>query len=625
MNNSVIAIRYSVWSSFYIILLSNSTLALKDIVEYESHVPETSAIINIEDAFIEISTRYPTNSPTTFRSTKPSRNPSRRPSTKPTKPPTWKPSRKPTTSPSTRPSSKPTISPTRKPSVIPTTKPSRTPPTTNPSKKPTMKPAFPTAKPTLLPYPKPTTKPTSPPSRKPTSIPSNKPTNKPTSPPNPIPTRLPFIVPLVLDISSDPYTTSTSYHATQVEPDNYAFGNTVVAVTQTGRFYNGGCNNICWATSTDSAMTWTSGCLSGLTAVSGGTFERASDPTVTYDLKHNTWLICYLLFKSDQSASGVGVSHSADGLTWSSSTTIVTRFSPWIDKNWIVCDNTPTSPYYGNCYVQYDTYAAGEFVYMSTSSDGGLTWCAPVQATSAFGIGGQPLVHPGGTVIVPYLSNGNILRSFRSLNGGSTWADQTVMATARFPGANAGIRFAVLPSAEIDGSGKVYVVWPDCRFRSVCDSNRSPYDLVYSTSSDGLTWSSPMRIPITPTSSSMSCFIPGIAVDMTTSGSSAHLAVTYYYLPDSACGTSGHGTCELYVGFISSKDAGTSWSDPITLAGPMDLTWIAPTTGGIMVGDYISTAFLSNGKAVPVFSNAHTIVGNKRDQRLATVKGGISV
>ncbi|MGA3315391.1 MAG: hypothetical protein ABSC64_03010 [Candidatus Korobacteraceae bacterium] len=25
------------------------------------------------------------------------------------------------------------------------------------------------------------------------------------------------------------------------------------------------------------------------------------------------------------------------------------------DKNWIICDNTATSPYYGNCYVGWDT------------------------------------------------------------------------------------------------------------------------------------------------------------------------------------------------------------------------------------------------------------------------------
>ena len=45
---------------------------------------------------------------------------------------------------------------------------------------------------------------------------------------------------LPLPINSDPYTNSSSQHQTQLEPDSFAFGNTVVSVTQSGRFYNGG-------------------------------------------------------------------------------------------------------------------------------------------------------------------------------------------------------------------------------------------------------------------------------------------------------------------------------------------------------------------------------------------------
>ena len=51
----------------------------------------------------------------------------------------------------------------------------------------------------------------------------------------------------VTQISSDPYTNTDSQHATQVEPDSFAFGNTIVAVVQTGRFFNGGASNICWS------------------------------------------------------------------------------------------------------------------------------------------------------------------------------------------------------------------------------------------------------------------------------------------------------------------------------------------------------------------------------------------
>jgi len=101
----------------------------------------------------------------------------------------------------------------------------------------------------------------------------------------------------VIRISSDPYTNTDSQHATQVEPDSFAYGNTIVTVVQTGRFFNGGASNICWSTSQNAGTTWTEGCLPGLTnnaPPGGGTFDRVSDPVVAYDAKHNVWLISTL-------------------------------------------------------------------------------------------------------------------------------------------------------------------------------------------------------------------------------------------------------------------------------------------------------------------------------------------
>ena len=57
----------------------------------------------------------------------------------------------------------------------------------------------------------------------------------------------PFVT--LTQLSSDPYTNKTSQHHTEVEPDTFAFGNTVVAVFKAGRFFKGGASNIGWATS----------------------------------------------------------------------------------------------------------------------------------------------------------------------------------------------------------------------------------------------------------------------------------------------------------------------------------------------------------------------------------------
>src|SRR5437667_8765799 len=96
-------------------------------------------------------------------------------------------------------------------------------------------------------------------------------------------------------LSSDPYTNSTSQHATEVEPDTFAFGSTIVTAFQVGRIHGGGASDIGFATSTDAGTTWNSGFLPGITTFQdGGSFSSASDASVAYDAAHGTWLIASL-------------------------------------------------------------------------------------------------------------------------------------------------------------------------------------------------------------------------------------------------------------------------------------------------------------------------------------------
>ncbi len=74
---------------------------------------------------------------------------------------------------------------------------------------------------------------------------------------------------------------------------------------------------------------------------------------------------------------------------------------------------------------------------MSTSTDGGLTWSAPVTtAGNDFGIGGHPVVQPDGTVIVPIenLAETGLL-SFRSTDGGRTWSAAVPVTPTQQPAA----------------------------------------------------------------------------------------------------------------------------------------------------------------------------------------------
>jgi hypothetical protein len=413
-------------------------------------------------------------------------------------------------------------------------------------------------------------------------------------------------------VSADPFTNATSQHATEVEPDTFAFGSTVIATYQVGRFFNGGASDIGFARSTTGGATWdASSFLPGLTFNAGAfgdpnsPYERVSDPSVAYDAKHNTWMISSIpILPGNLVVPTIFVSRSTDGGASFGNPVQIPPPAKKVnlDKNWTVCDNHPTSAFYGHCYTEFDNFGEGDLEYMSTSSDGGATWSTPVSpAGNAKGLGGQPVVQPNGTVIVPFESLRGTIAAFRSTDGGATWSREVSISRISFHPNSGGLRTSPLPTAEIDAAGNVYVAWEDCRFEPKCTAN----DIVFSSSTDGVNWSAVSRIPIDPVASGVDHFIPGLGVDPATSGAGAHLALTYYFYPNAACTAT---TCQLAVGFVSSPTGGATWSAPTPLAGPMALADIAATSQGTMVGDYISTSFNSAGAAATVFAigNPHT-------------------
>ncbi len=444
--------------------------------------------------------------------------------------------------------------------------------------------------------------------------------------------------PQPLQLSSDPYTNLDSQHLTEVEPGSYSYGSTIVTAFQAGRFADGGSANNGWATSTDGGLTWKTGFLPGTTLLMGGPYSRVSDPVVAYDAAHHTWIISSLA----EVGSGptlatptVIVNLSTDGgLTWSTPYTVIDGGSTYYDKEWITCDTNHTSPFYGHCYIEWDNDDLGGLILMSTSSDGGHTWSKPqTTADTAHGLGGQPLVQLGGVVIVPIAGYGTKrLLSFISTDGGQSWSTTTLVAS---------INGNVLPTAQMDRAGKVYLVWTDCQFERNCKATSGgedddlhdaagsgtdavppaagprENDLVMSTSTDGLHWTPPQFIPIDPLGNGITHFIPGIGVDRGTAGASAHLGLAFYYHPVN-CDI----TCPYSVGFVSSSDGGAHWTHKMKLAGPMNVSWLP--AGRNKVGDYISTSFC-NGRAFPVFSIAFAPAHGHLNEAMYTIKGGVPV
>ncbi|OLB53125.1 MAG: hypothetical protein AUI01_12445 [Ktedonobacter sp. 13_2_20CM_2_56_8] len=424
----------------------------------------------------------------------------------------------------------------------------------------------------------------------------------------------------MLQLSSDPYTNSGSQHQTEVEPGTFSHGSTIVSAFQAGLFSDIGSSNIGWATSNDGGTTWQHGFLPGTTKLAGGHYDRITDPSVTYDAALETWMITTIVFRETPgsiTAPAVLASLSIDGgITWGTPVTVAdVGGNGYPDKDWVVCDNTFTSPYYGTCYVEWDDSARNDLIRINTSRDGGKTWAAArTTINRASGFDGAPLVQPDGTVIVP-LSNASqtAVMAFTSHDGGASWSQPTTIATVTSFSQSAYFQGKILLNAGLDSSGKVYLTWVDCRFETGCQGN----DLVMTTSTDGINWTPIQRIPIAHIGSGINYYVSGLGVDTSTSGNMAHLGLVFYYYSASCV-----NDCKLFVGFISSISGGNSWSAKTQVAGPFPASWVA--RGNNKVGDYISLSF-SRGRAIPVFSAATAPGASHLNEAMYTVQRGIAL
>lgn len=394
-------------------------------------------------------------------------------------------------------------------------------------------------------------------------------------------------------LSRDPYLEPEGQHQTQVEPDSFSYGATMVVVFQSGRYFEGASSNIGWATTRDAGRTWRAGFVPSLTAGSSppGRADKASDPVVAYDALHGLWLISSLTVTAGR--TGLVTSRSADGVSWSEPIVAAADSAEDYDKQWLVCDNWASSPLRGTCYLSYYD-AAIERIATRRSTDGALTWSAPAYtpdpvATQTSVNGAQPVVRPDGILVVVYgvfpRRAPETIVAIRSTDGGATFSSAIPIATVGEK--EVALRAPPFAIVDVDAQGTLYAVWQDCTFRPACEGT----DVVLSTSEDGTVWSEPRPIVAAPDGADL--LIPAIAVDPATSGGTAKLAIVYYTVSDT-----------VDVGFATSADGGHTWLGRDTLnAEPMPLEWIPRTRFGRMLADYLSVSFV-DGRVIPVFALA---------------------
>ena len=408
-------------------------------------------------------------------------------------------------------------------------------------------------------------------------------------------------------LSRDPYE-NLAQHETQVEPDSFAAGTTIVTAFQSGRLVDGGAIGIGWSTSSDAGRTWRRGVLERVT-------DRVSDPVVAYDRVHRVWLIATL--GGGEGPTQLFVSRSADGLTWSRPTPAAADPAEDYDKEWIACDSWRTSRFPGHCYLVYLEVETRE-IRVRRSTDGGQTWSAavavPVESPMHRGNGAYPVLRPDGSLLVFFSAYGSLdprddaILASRSIDGGLSFEPARRVAPL-FTEDVVGVRAPPFVSADVDSSGTVYATWADCRFSPECSAN----SIVLATSRDGLVWTQPRRVPLGRADSAVDRFAPAIAVDPATSGARARIAITAY----SVTQAQGCRNCELVDAFlVGSDDGARTWQAAVRLnAQSMLLAWLANTGLGRMLADYISTSF-AGARPVPVLALAGEPVGGEFRQSI---------
>ena len=212
------------------------------------------------------------------------------------------------------------------------------------------------------------------------------------------------------------------------DPDN------IVAIWQQDRWSDGGARGTVAGVSLDGGASWEIVPLPGVTDCTGGPWERASDPWVSF-APDGTLHHMSLVFQTDPPANRIGgfgpnamvVSKSADGgLTWSDPISLIEDDDPRIlnDKNSLTADPTDARFVYavwdrlqisGAEAVSPENVSPGRGLFLgiglgfkgpitfARSTDGGDSW-EPARKIYDPGannqtIGNQIVVQPGGTVI----------------------------------------------------------------------------------------------------------------------------------------------------------------------------------------------------------------------------------
>ncbi len=366
--------------------------------------------------------------------------------------------------------------------------------------------------------------------------------------------------------------------------------------------------------STDGGYTWTQGNLTSPLGVWG-------DPCVVFDLNGH----CYFGHLSNPQSGGYWIDRivvqksTNKGISWSSGVGI--GYNPPSrnqDKEWLAVDWT-NSPFRNNIYVawtEFDSYGSSNpqdssRILFSRSTDGGITWSAPVRVSDKGGDcidedntveGAVPAVGPNGEIYLAWAGPLGLVFD-KSTDGGLTWGTDKIITS--IPG---GWDFNVpgiyrcngLPITACDISnspyrGNIYVNWSDQRN----GTNNTDIFIVKSTDG-GNTWSSPKKVNQDNTQTHQ--FFTWMTIDPAT----GYIYIVYYDRRNYS-----DNRTDVYV--ARSTDGGETFIEFKVSQSPFT------PTSSIFFGDYTGIAAL-NGKVYPIWTR---LENNQRSVWIAIIQDTI--
>jgi hypothetical protein len=404
---------------------------------------------------------------------------------------------------------------------------------------------------------------------------------------------------------------------TLVEPDVAVspFNSQImIAVAHDCRFATGGAVDISYAWTHDGGAHWHHAPVPGLTRAVGGVWARASDPVVAFGPDGSVY-ISSLVFDLG-CPSGVAVSKSTDGgatfhqpVLAHKSTTCA--FSD--DKNWLVVDTQPASPFYGRIYQFWTAFLStksgnsiGSPQVVRWSDDGGAHWSAThlVTPRDENSQGSQPMIQPDGAITdvyqffgtqsahghgVPAITRehparwvsaaggGPPLVARTSFDGGATWTSRAVISSD--VGFGPGDIRCCLAAATVDPiRGTMYAVW-----EGAGPGQRDP--VMISSSADGRHWSRP--VVLTPHD--------GATIQHVNAAVAAYNGKVFvdYGIRNTAIDNGNLVQQEL----SSSFNGGATFGKGVSL-GPVSNLRFAAVAGGKFPGDYIGASVTASRLAL---------------------------